>query len=140
MSGSLSRRLLQVAVSISALMAVVGGGVALVLGLDSLAASGVALSIDRTDPTWLSIDFPFRALAGIWFVVGLMFAYMVPSIEKHTVWFRFTCAAIFAMGVGRLFSVISLGAGSNPIFAIGLEFIIPPLLVVWQSKVARAGE
>ena len=137
MSNSLSRRILQVFVSISALNALVGGGVYLLLGLRGFSLTGVKLSIDPADPSWSSVDYLFRAISGIWFALGLMFAYLVPSIEKHTAWFRFACLAVFLMGLGRLLSVLSLGAESNPLFAMGLELILPPLLVLWQSRVAR---
>jgi Domain of unknown function (DUF4345) len=121
----------------AAVNAILGGGVYLLFGLDGLSLTGSGLSIDRLNRSWTTIDYPFRAMAGIWFALGLMFAYIVPSIERHTAWFRFCCLAIFAMGVGRLFSIIRLGAGSNPVFAIGLEFVFPPLLVLWQSRVAK---
>lgn len=133
----MSRRLLQIMVGLAAINAIVGGGLYLVLGLQGLSATGAELALDPKDPAWLTIDFLLRALAGIWFVLGLMFAYMVPSIEKHSAWFRFCCLAIFAMGVGRLLSVSSIGAGSNPVFAIALEFALPPVLVVWQHRISR---
>jgi hypothetical protein len=133
----MSRRLLQVVVSISALNAILGGGAYLVLGVKGLSLMGVNVSIDPGAPPWISVDYVFRALAGIWFSLGLMLAYLVPSIEKHTVWFRFACLAVFMMGVGRLLSVATLGAGSNALIAMALEFVLPPLLVVWQSRVAR---
>ena len=66
-----------------------------------------------------------------------MFAYIVPAVEKHTTWFRFCCLAIVAMGVGRLLSILTLGAGSNPVIARVLEFVFPPVLVLWQSRVAH---
>ncbi|HKV05230.1 MAG TPA: DUF4345 domain-containing protein [Candidatus Acidoferrales bacterium] len=138
MTKSTNRRLLQIAVSLAALNATVGGGLYVLLGLKGLSLTGVSLSIDQTNASWRAIDFLFRAMAGIWLVLGLMFAYLVPSIEKHTAWFRFACAAIFAMGIGRLFSISTLGAGSNPVFAMVLEFVIPPLLILWQTRVAKA--
>ena len=138
MVSSMSRRLLQIAVSLAALNAILGGGIYLLFGLDGLTLTGSSLSIDRTHPSWGTIDYLFRAIAGIWFVLGLMFAYIVPSIETRTAWFRFCCLAIVMMGVGRLCSVFALGAGSNPVAPMVLEFVFPPLLVFWQSRVARS--
>lgn len=136
----MSRRLLQIAASVAAVNAIVGGGIYLLLGLDGLRFTGSRLSIDSTNPSWGTIDYLFRAIAGIWFVLGLMFAYIVPSVEKHTAWFRFCCLAIVAMGVGRLLSVAAWGVGSNPALAMILEFALPPLLVFWQMRVADATE
>jgi len=132
-----NRRLLQIAISLAALNAILGGGFYVLLGLKGLSLTGTSLSIDQTGASWRAIDYLFRAMAGIWLVLGLMFAYMVPSIEKHTAWFRFACLAIFAMGTGRLLSISSLGSGSNPVFAMVLEFVLPPLLVLWQARVAK---
>ena len=131
----MSRRLLQIAVSLAALNAIVGGGVYLLFGLDGFAFMGSRLSINRTNPSWSTIDYFFRAIAGIWLGLGLMFAYIVPSIERQTAWFRFCCLAVFLMGIGRFFSIFTLGPGSNPVFAMVLEFVFPPLLVFWQWRV-----
>jgi len=137
MKKSLSHRLLQVAVSIMALNAILGGGLYLLSGLKGVAFVGIHLSFDDTHPSWSAVDYIFRALAGIWFALGFMFAYMVPEIQKHTIWFRFACLAIFLMGVGRLLSVLNFGPGTSPIFAMVLEFVFPPLLALWQSRVAK---
>ena len=137
MSHTWSRRLLQVFVAMSALNAIVGGGLYLISGVKGLVLTGSKVSFDPG--TLVAVDYLFRAIAGIWFTLGLMFAYLVPMIEKHTVWFRFACLAIFMMGVGRLLSVTMLGAGTNPLFAMILELVFPPLLIWWQARVAREG-
>jgi len=81
----------------------------------------------------------FRALAGIWFALGLMQAWVVPSIEKHSAWFRLICVAIFGMGVGRLLSSTQfVQAEGNSFGAMVAELLWPPLLVLWQRSVARA--
>lgn len=136
----MSRRLLQIAVSLAALNAILGGILYLTMGLDGLSMTGSTLTLDSSDPSWITIDYLFRAVCGIWLGLGLMYAYMVPSIEKHTTWFRFACLSMFLMGVGRLLSVQSLGAGDNPVFAIVLEFTFPILLVFWQYKVAQKAD
>ena len=135
MSHTWGRRLLQVFVALSALNAIVGGGLYLISGVKGMALTGSKVSLEPG--TLVAVDYLFRAIAGIWFTLGLMFAYLVPMIEKHTVWFRFTCLAIFMMGVGRLLSVTMLGAGTNPLFAMILELVFPPLLIWWQARVAR---
>lgn len=132
----MSRRLLQIAVCVAATNAILGGGIYLLLGLDGLRLTGTRLSIDPSTPSWSTTDYLFRAIAEIWFVLGLMFAYIVPTVERQTAWFRFCCLAVFAMGVGRLLSIVALGAGSNPVFAMVLEFVFPPVLVFWQSRIA----
>ena len=140
MSGSsLSRRGLQIAVALAAADALGGGTLSLVRGVAGLSVFTPApLPIDPGDPAWAAADYMFRALAGIWFVLGLMLAYVVPSIERRTAWFRFLQLAVFAMGVGRALSAaaIPLAPGSSLGAMIG-ELALPPLLVLWQRRVAR---
>ena len=136
----MSRRFLQLAVSISAVHAVLGGGFYLILGVAGLSVfSPSPLPIDTGDPTWSTVDYMYRALAGIWLALGLMFAYMVPTIEKHGAWFVLACVAILGMGVGRFLSFMAFEpAPANSIGAMVAEFVTPPVLVFWQRRVARA--
>ncbi len=122
------------------MQAVVGGGFYLILGVAGLSMfSPTPLPIESNDPNWSTVDYMFRALAGVWFSLGLMFAYMVPRIEKHGVWFAFACLAILGMGVGRLLSSTAFEpAPANSLVAMLSEFLVPPILVAWQRRVARA--
>ena len=71
--------------------------------------------------------------------LGLMLAYMVPAIEKHGAWFALACVGIAGMGVGRLLSSLEFEpAPANSGGAMVAEFVMPPLLIVWQRFVARA--
>ncbi len=137
---SFSRRLLQVAAAISSVQASIGGGLYLWRGVAGLSLfTPSPLPVDPADPTWAVVDYMFRALAGIWFVLGLMLAYIVPSIEKRSAWFGFICLAIFGMGVGRLLSFVHFPpAPGNSLGAMGAELVLPPVLVLWQRRVARA--
>ena len=136
----MSRRLLQIAVSISAVQALLGGGFYLALGVAGLSVfAPTPLSIDASDPSWSAVDYMYRALAGVWFALGLMFAYMVPTIEKHGAWFALACVAILGMGVGRLLSSMAFEpAPANSLGAMVAEFVLPPILIVWQRRVASA--
>jgi len=134
-----SRRLLQRAVALSSVNALLGGALYLTRGVAGLSLFTPApLPIDATDPTWAVVDYMFRALAGIWFALGLMLAYVVPSIEKHSAWFSLLCVAIFGMGVGRLFSLahFPLAPGSSVGALVG-ELVLPTILVLWQRRVAK---
>lgn len=71
--GSISRRLLQVAVGIPSVDALAGGALYLWRGVAGLSLfTPSPLPVDPADPTWSVIDCMFRALAGIWFAIGLM--------------------------------------------------------------------
>jgi hypothetical protein len=137
---STSRRLLQIAAGISSAQALIGGGLYLWFGVAGISiVTGAKLPIERTDPTWALVDYMYRALAGLWFALGLMLAFIIPSIEKHTAWFSFIYVAIFAMGVGRLLSLNEFtSVPQNSVGAMIAEFVLPPILVLWQRKVAKA--
>ncbi|HVP29271.1 MAG TPA: DUF4345 domain-containing protein [Myxococcota bacterium] len=137
---ALSRRLLQVSVAISSADALLGGALYLSRGVAGLSVfTPVPLPISSTDPTWSVVDYMFRALAGIWFALGLMLAYVAPSIEKHSAWFSLICVAIFGMGIGRALSLLQFApAPGSSLFAMVAELVLPPLLVLWQRSVARA--
>lgn len=135
----MSRRVLQVLVGLSALQAMGGGALYLWLGVAGVSVGAPSpLEFDASDPAWSRVDYMFRAIAGIWFALGLMFAYMVPSIERHTAWFPLACAGIFGMGVGRYLSALSFPqAPENSAGAMIAELVIPPVYVLWQRQVAR---
>ena len=122
------------------MQALVGGGLYLWLGVAGLSLfTPSPLPIDSTDPTWAVVDYMFRALAGIWFALGWMLAYVIRSIERHSAWFALICLAIFGMGVGRYLSSIHfVAAPGNSFGAMVTELVLPPVLVLWQRSVARA--
>ena len=98
----MSRRILQVLVSLSAVQALIGGAL-------------------PTDPAWARVDF------------------MVPSIERHSAWFRLACLGIFGMGVGRYLSSLAFPpTPGNSTGAMIAELVIPPIYVPWQHRVARS--
>lgn len=136
---SVSRRLLQVATALSAVHMLAGGGLYLwrgVAGLSLFTPSPLPVAYDH--PTWAVVDYMFRALSGIWLALGLMMAYVTPSIEKHSAWFTLICVAIFSMGVGRLLSLTHfMPAPGNSLGAMIAELLLPPALLVWQRSVAR---
>jgi hypothetical protein len=141
-SAHLDRRLLQVAAGLSAVHFVTGGGFYLWRGVEGLPLFTPApLPVDAADPMWANIDSMYRALAGIWFALGVMLAWIIPSIERQSAWFALILLAVFAMGVGRLISLLDLGpAPGNSIGAMVAEFVLPPLYVLWQRWVARSCE
>ena len=82
----MSRRILQVLVGFAAIQAMLGGGLYVTQGVAGLSFGAPSpLQFDPTDPAWTRVDYMYRAMAGIWFALGLMFAYMAPSIERHSV-------------------------------------------------------
>ena len=122
------------------MQALAGGGLYLWRGVAGLSLfTPSPLPVAPGDATWAVVDFMFRALAGIWFALGLMLVWVIPSIERHSAWFALICVATFGMGVGRLLSLASFAAApGNSNGAMVAELILPPLLVFWQRRVAQA--
>jgi hypothetical protein len=139
-NANLNRRLLQVVAGLSAIHFLTGGGFYLLRGVGGLSLfTPSPLPIDATDPMWANIDYMYRALAGIWCALGVMLAYIIPSIERQSAWFALIFLAVFAMGVGRLLSFLAFGsAPGNSTGAMIAEFVLPPVYVFWQRRVARA--
>ena len=125
--------------ALSAFHFLTGGGYYLWLGIDGLSLFTPSPLPINSDPMWANIDYMFRAFAGIWFVLGVMLAYIVPSIERQSVWFALIFLAVFAMGTGRLLSFLEFGlVQGNSIGAMVAEFVLPPVYVIWQRWVAKA--
>jgi len=139
MNAGRERRLLQLAAGLSAFHFVTGGGFYLWRGIAGLSLfTPSPLPIDAADPMWANIDYMVRALAGIWFALGVMLAFVIPSIERQSAWFALIFFAVFAMGVGRLLSWLAFGpAPGNSAGAMIAEFVLPPVYVLWQRRVAK---
>ena len=140
MRADLNRRCLQVVAGLSAVHFVTGGGFYLWLGVAGLSLfTPSPLPVDAADPMWANIDYMYRALAGIWLVLGIMLAWIVPTIEKQSAWFALIFLAVFAMGVGRMISLLSFGSTpGNSTGAMIAELVTPPVYVLWQRWVARS--
>ena len=109
----------------------------MLLGLEGMQLAAQPMpALPAADPGVANLDQLFRALAGLWLVVGLMLVWMIPRIETHAVWFRFACGAMFAMGVGRMASFLAFGEAGPGLVGAAAELASPPLLAYWQSRVA----
>jgi L-lactate permease len=98
-----------------------------------------AAGMDVADPAAAALlDNKLRFLYAIWFSVGVLLLAMLPRIEQHTFATRFIGLAVFLGGVGRLVSVLVVGAALPRLWAsMVVELAVVPLLVWWQARVAR---
>lgn len=127
------RRLLQSAVAIACLSPLVFGlkgaieGPAMLAGVDP----------GRSAPDLLS---HYRYLSGLFLGLGLVLLSCVPNIEARTARFRWAAGAIVCGGLARL---LGMALGDAPSaahqVALGAELVLMPLLVLWQTRVARRG-
>lgn len=73
-----------------------------------------------------------------WFFgLAALFWYMIPRIEDHTTLFRIIVAVMFLGGLGRLLSMVQVGVPDAPIVAAMVLELLMPVLIPWQSAVAR---
>ena len=124
------KRLLQIAVAICSLVPIAAGGAGLLLGPALVAAAG-----DR------DLDSTFRYLSGLLLGIGLAYATGVPGIERKRVRFLLLGGIVVVGGLGRLWSLLSMGAPSASMLgALAMELGVTPLLTLWQFRIARAAE
>ncbi|HKW82156.1 MAG TPA: DUF4345 domain-containing protein, partial [Burkholderiaceae bacterium] len=92
-------------------------------------------------PAHALLDSNLRFLGGLWLVLGLSLFVLIPRIERETTLFRTLWLMIFAGGIGRLLSMLLVGAPPWPFIGFTLlELVGAPFFIVWQTRLAeRAG-
>ena len=129
MTPARERRLLQIVVSLCALLPVYAGLSGVLQG-DALLLDGSQLGRDG-DSHW-------RYLSGLLLAVGLGFWTCVPSIERKTARLRLLTLIVVCGGLARLYALLSGGVPSPPMLAgVAMELAIAPLVCAWQGRVAR---
>jgi hypothetical protein len=124
-----SRRALQVVIVVLAVIPVLTGL------LDAVGGPGLLLpGHPKVDP---NVDSNYRFFAVFWFTAGLALLWTVPRVERATVAIRVLFGAVFLGGIARLLSLASAGWPDAPFIGfIVLEFVAPPVVIFWQSRIA----
>ena len=132
-SHAIEVRLLQAVIAALALIPISAGLAGVTLGPGFL-------GVDRPWPA--DLDSHVRFLSGVFLAVGLAFMSTVPSIANRTRRFRLLASFVFLGGLARLLSLVVVGAPSfGHVVGLVYEFLVVPLLVLWQARVAsRFGE
>ncbi|MDH2380635.1 DUF4345 domain-containing protein [Bradyrhizobium sp. CER78] len=128
----MGRPALQIATVVLALVPILTGIITMLGVSDPLyASSGV--------PALPVLDSNLRFFGGVWLGLGLALLWLVPRIESESVLFRVVWGGIFLGGIGRLLSIVMVGAPPLPFVGFTLlEVIGAPLFVYWQHRVATA--
>lgn len=122
-------KLLQVAVSVLALVPIGAGLAGAVFGIG---AFGPAISLGP------DADSLGRYLSGLLLAIGLAFWGTVPSIEAQGVRFRLLTLLVFTGGLARLAGVLLIGLASPAmLFALVMELLITPCLAFWRERLDR---
>jgi uncharacterized protein YjeT (DUF2065 family) len=108
--------------------------------------TGIITMFGLSDPIYAAAKIPANALldsnlrffGGVWLGLGLALYWLIPSIERQTVLFRVVWGMIFLGGIGRLLSMVFLGAPPLPFVGFtALEIIGPPFFIWWQARLER---
>jgi hypothetical protein len=131
----MSKKALQTVLGVLGLIPILTGGLDLILGAIALNIAGASVSPEVLNNAVL--DSQIRFFGAIWFGIGIVLYWILPSIEKQTTLFRLLMGGIFLGGIGRLTSAFVVGIPpSHLIAATALELIGMPLLALWQSLIS----
>lgn len=122
--------LLRLTVGLLSLIPIVAGAAGVLLGPAMLGVTAPATDLDSH----------FRYLSGIFLGVGLVFMWTAPAVERRSAGFRLAAGLVITGGLARLLSLVVAGQPSLPhLLGLVMELGVVPLLVFWQSRVARTG-
>ena len=122
------KRALQIAVAIGSLVPIGAGAAGMLLGPRMLGSNGIGSG---------DLDSHFRYLSGLLLAIGIGYATTVPRVEMQGRRFRLLTFAVVLGGVGRLFSLLSIGPPSSTmVAALIMELLVAPGLALWQHWVA----
>jgi hypothetical protein len=111
--------------------------------LDMLYGTGAIPLFGGTLPatalTEPSLDSQIRFLGAIWMGFGVLIVYAASDLHRHATLFRLIAVILIASGVGRIASLVQLGAPA-PVFqgAIFVELVVVPLLLFWHARLIRS--
>lgn len=121
----MSRRLLQLVLLLLSLSPLGFGAMGMIYGAAWLGGADAPVSLDSH----------FRYLSGIFFGLGLALLTCIPRIEVMTTRFRWVAALVVIGGLARLGGLLAGDVpGQGHVIGLGLEIVVTPLLVVWQSR------
>lgn len=125
------KRALQVTIAVLSLLPLTFGTLGLILGV------GMYIPLASATP---KLDSQFRFMAG--WDIGLAFVvwWFIPNIERHGGLFKLICLAVFLGGLGRLAAWVGTGSPGIAFAAVAVVELLVPVLIPWQSCVARSAE
>ena len=127
----LGLRLLQVAVSVLALVPILAGSAGMIAGVGLTGGPVVDLASRATDSQ-------YRYLSGLLLAIGLGFWSTVPNLPRRTMRFRLLTALVVIGGLGRLLGVMAHGLPPAAMrFGLAMELVVTPLLCLLQALIAQ---
>jgi len=119
--------LLQLAVSVAALVPVSAGLAGAIAGPAFISAA-ISGAVD--------LDSHVRYLSGLLLAIGLGFWSTVPAIERKGRRFRLLTTLVVCGGAARLVSLLVVGfPGPYMLGGLVMELVVTPSLAAWQARV-----
>lgn len=129
MRGMLSAQNLRRTIRALAVVPIVAGTLTLVLGS--------AVIPDPGRPS-ASTESELHFYGVWWIATGLFLLSLVPRIEHRGRELRVVCGLLVLAAVGRVIAIADAGWPHwQFVVLMGLEFVLPPLLVLWQRRIAE---
>jgi multisubunit Na+/H+ antiporter MnhG subunit len=119
----LEARLLQIAVTLAAVVPVLGGGVGVLRGSGAFG-----------DWAGRSADSQTRYLSGLLLGVGLAFWACVPTISRRGREVRILAFLVVVGGLSRLLGVVLVGDPGRMRWTLAMELVVTPALALWQAR------
>lgn len=90
------------------------------------------------EPT-ASTESELRFYGAWWIGAGLFLGSLAPHVEQRTVALRAVCGLLVLGAIGRALAIADAGRPRTIFLALlAAELVVATVLVVWQSRVARA--
>jgi uncharacterized protein YjeT (DUF2065 family) len=114
------------------------GVIPVVTGIITMFGLGDPIYAAAKIPANALLDSNLRFFGGVWLGLGLALYWLIPGIDRQTVLFRVLWGMIFLGGIGRLLSMMFLGAPPLPFIGFtALEIIGAPFFIWWHARLAR---
>jgi Domain of unknown function (DUF4345) len=123
------KRALQWTIAVLSLLPLSFGTLGLLMGV------GMYIPAEAATP---KLDSQFRFMSAWDIGLALVSWWFIPHIEGHAALFKLVCLAVFLGGVGRLAAWVFTGSPGIAFAAVALVELLVPVLIPWQSAVARA--
>jgi hypothetical protein len=115
----------------------VGGAIVVATGIFGLATGAGGIPGDNVASA--SVESELRFLYVFWIAYGLALIRVAPRAVTETWAVRALALILFVAGVGRAVAWLDVGRPDGLFIALmAVELVVPPLLVVWQARLAAA--
>jgi hypothetical protein len=122
------RRGLQIFLAVLGAISVVAGASALLAGASQVIGERAVSN---------NVDSEFRFFAAWYVVAGVLLLRAIPGVEREGPTIRLIAAGLLLAAVGRVLSLASVGTPHSwYIVLMGIEFVLPVVIVPWQLAVS----